>query len=164
MADPFMGYRRASKGWRADPVAAVHPMIVFGAGEHLTPAFARKHNITHVVNCAFDEDSPAWFRTAHPRAYACMDAVDSLNADITKWFPKFEAAMDAFLMNRASRTVFVHCQCGINRSGFLTLMYACKKFGYTFDGAVRCILKQRPCALTNPAYMRQARAFVKNLA
>ena len=53
--------RRNSKGWHADPPARVHPKILVGAGSFLTPEFAREHQITHVINCAFPEDCPSWW-------------------------------------------------------------------------------------------------------
>lgn len=163
MADSLLGYRRNSRGWQQDPVASVHPLILFGAGETLTPEFVKKYSITHVVNCAYPEDSPSWFSSAFPEKYECLYAEDSLTEDIIKWYPRFECVMNTFLRSSDVMKIYVHCQCGINRSGFLTLIYICKKFGYTFDLVVRAILKQRPCALTNPTYMIQAKEYIKNL-
>jgi hypothetical protein len=164
MADSLLGYRRNSQGWQKDPVASVHPLILFGAGETLTPEFVKKYGITHVINCAFPEDSPSWFSSKFPENYECLCAVDSLDEDITRWYSQFEFVMNNFLRSRDATKIYVHCQCGINRSGFLTLIYICKKFGYEFDLAVRSIVKQRPCALTNPSYMIQAREYIKNLS
>lgn len=161
MVDRWLGYRRHSKGYDKDPTAIVHPRILFGAGEFLTPEFVKTHNITHVINCAYNEDSPKWFRHTFPEKYHCIGADDSLNANILSWYPEFKFVMDTFLKEPDSKKVYVHCQCGINRSGFLTLLYICLVFGYDVDSAIRMILKQRPCALTNPVYMKQTVEYIK---
>jgi len=159
--DRFSGIRRMSKGWNMEPPARLHPKIIFGSGKDLTPQNVDKYKITHVVNCAFDKDSPTWFRQKYPNNYVCLNAEDYLQVDIRKWYSKFETVMDKFRTDPTSGTIYVHCQCGINRSGFLTLMYICKKFHYPFDIAVNAILRQRPCALTNPTFMKQAQEFLK---
>lgn len=56
--------RRNSKGWHKDSPARVHPKILVGAGSSLTPEFAKEHQITHVINCAFDVDCPSWWNRA----------------------------------------------------------------------------------------------------
>jgi protein-tyrosine phosphatase len=121
----------------------------------------KKYNITHVINCAFDNDSPNWFRKQFPSQYVCLNAQDALNVDIRKWYRTFEDAMDTFRTDPTSGTIYVHCQCGINRSGFLTLMYICKKFHYPIETAIHAILRQRPSALTNSSFMKQAREFLQ---
>jgi hypothetical protein len=148
--------RRKSKGWVKDPPAFIHPRIMFGNGVALEQAdFVRKHEITHVINCAFDEDTAAWFRTAHPDKYAVINAVDDLNANILDWYPQFESHLTRFIQSEGSGTVYVHCQCGINRSGYLCVLYACKRLHYNYDDVVSSVLSQRPCALTNPNYRAQ---------
>lgn len=161
LMDRYIGIRRHARGWNVEPPARLHPKIIFGSGKDLTPLNVQKYGITHVINCAFDQDSPAWFRQQNPTRYVCLNAQDSLNVDIRQWYETFESAMDRFRTDPSSRTIYVHCQCGINRSGFLTLMYICKKFHYPFDVAINAILRQRPCALTNPAFMKQAQEFLK---
>jgi protein-tyrosine phosphatase len=153
--------RGHSLGWQHDPVASIHPNIIFGSGKMLTPEFALKKRITHVINCAQEEDSPLWFKEAFPNNYACMDAVDSLNADITSWYPKFSSTMTKFLNEPESQVIFVHCQCGINRSGFLVLLYGCLHLGYSLNDTIKSITRQRPCSLTNPAFRLQVSHFVK---
>jgi protein-tyrosine phosphatase len=161
--DYFLGYRRFSIGWKNDPPARIYTNILFGPGHYLTPEFVRKHSITHVINCAFEEHSPFWFRRDFPSKYHCIQAEDSEHVDITKWYPEFEAYMNRFLQEPNSKTIYVHCQCGINRSGFLCLLYACKKFNYSFDQSAKNILIQRPCALLNPAFKRQCKEYIKKL-
>jgi protein-tyrosine phosphatase len=161
--DKLTHYRLKSRGWQKDPPAKVHPSIFFGCGESLTPEFVNNNNITHVINCAFDDDSPSWFRQKNPFNYACIEALDNINSDIRNWFVVFESILDSYLTNSESKVIYIHCQCGINRSGFLTLMYICKKFGYTFENTVKSIIKQRPCALTNPSYYKQSEEYIKNL-
>ena len=77
--DEFAAYRRRSVGWISDPPAYIHPRILFGSGgPTLTPQFVNAYNITHVINCAFQDDSPEWFKTSFPNNYACLVAVDLL--------------------------------------------------------------------------------------
>jgi protein-tyrosine phosphatase len=161
--DYFAAYQKFSIGWKHDPPARIYTNILFGPGHYLTPEFVIKHSITHVINCAFEEHSPFWFRRDSPSKYKCIQAEDSEYVDITSWFPIFETYMNTFLQEPNVKTVYVHCQCGINRSGFLCLLYACKKFKYSFDQSAKNILIQRPCALVNPTFKRQCKEYIKNL-
>ena len=156
----WFSFRRMSKGWQNDPPVKLHTNIMFGPGMYLTPGFMKYHNITHVVNCAFDNDSPKWFREKYPDNYMCLEALDSLNEDIRKWYPKFEETVNSFLRDPDSKNIYIHCQCGINRSGFLALLFVCKKFKYSFKVASDIILKQRPCALTNSSYKQQVIEYI----
>ena len=153
-------YRRRSKGWQNDQPAYIHPRILFGAGIFIDETFMRKHEITHIVNCAFDEDSPKWFRLKHPKQYACIEADDSLDVNIVEWYDIFERTVNKFLQDPNSKSIYIHCQCGINRSGFLALLYACKRLGYVYSDVLDSILTQRPCALTNPAFHKQVRQYL----
>ena len=153
--DDAASYRRRSRGWQNDPPAYIHPRILFGSGIALDEVFIENHNITHVINCAFDEDSPKWFRTTYPKQYKCINALDNLTSNIVEWYPEFEETMQKFLSENGSKTIYVHCQCGINRSGFLCLLYACKKLRFDYNEVVKSILTQRPCALTNPSFRKQ---------
>ena len=155
MSDKWASYRRNSRGWMLDPPAKVHVSIMFGPGFMLSPTFVKENNITHVINCAYEEDSPEWFRTHNPTKYVCIEAEDTVSVNITDWFPKFETYMNKFLKEPDSNVIFVHCQCGINRSGFLTLLYCVKYFGYEYESTFKSILAQRPCALTNPVFPAQ---------
>jgi hypothetical protein len=162
--DEFASYRRRSVGWMRDSPAYIHPRIMFGAGGSvLTPELVRKYNITHIINCGFEDDSPGWFKTKFPNNYTCLNAVDSLDANILFWYPVFEKAMREFLGDHGSKTVYVHCQCGINRSGFLSLLYACTRLKYDFVEVVNSILTQRPCALTNQSYFRQVKEYCSSV-
>jgi protein-tyrosine phosphatase len=163
MDDCFRFYRQFTKGWQRDPPAKIHTNILFGSGKDLTPEFVQQHSITHVINCAFDEHSPIWFRNTFPANYHCIQAIDSNDVDITKWFPEFENCMNDFLQDSSVKTIYVHCQCGINRSGYLCLLYGCKKFHYTFDMMALTILYQRPCSLVNPSFRLQCFEYIKNL-
>jgi hypothetical protein len=128
---------------------------VFGSGVMLTPAFVQKHNITHVINCAYDPDSPEWFKLANPTKYKCLEADDSLTANIFNWYSEFENTLNMFMKDSGSQTIYIHCQCGINRSGYLILIYAGKKLGFGIRDVFKAVLQQRPCAFTNPAYRKQ---------
>jgi hypothetical protein len=159
----YQVYRRCSNGWQRDPPAKIYTNIIFASADHLTPRFVMANNITHVINCALEADSPEWFKSSNPEKYYCLNAIDSLDTNIVDRFGEFEYVMDKFIREPDSATVFVHCQCGINRSGFLSLLYGCKKFGYSYDEMVKIILKQRPCALTNYVFKAQCFDFVKKL-
>lgn len=159
--DPFPMYRRRSRGFMMDPPAKLHSKILFGAGFFLTPEFVKQHSITHVINCAFPNDTPSWVPTTFGNKYACLSAIDSPNADITTWYPTFETHMNSFLSSPDCTMVYVHCQAGINRSGFLSVLYCCRKFHYNYNMATRAALVQRPCALTNHAFHAQVQDYIK---
>jgi protein-tyrosine phosphatase len=159
--DPFMIYRRNSRGPCLDPPARVHPKIMFGPGFYLNNEFIEKYNITHILNCATDSVVPETVRENLGDKYFCINAEDSFNVDITSWFPIFEYKMDKFLRDSESKVVYVNCQMGINRSGFLTAMYASLKFGYEYEAVTRAILLQRPCALLNYVFNKQVHEYIK---
>ncbi len=161
--DPYAHYRRMSKGYSADPVARVHPNIMFGPGIYLSnPDFVKKNGITHVINCATWYDTNPNIPVQLGDNYTCLNAVDSTSVDITQWYPAFECSMDKYLRDNTCNIVYVHCQAGINRSGFLTVLYCCKRFGYDFDLLIKAILMQRPCALMNGVFNDQVKQRIKN--
>jgi protein-tyrosine phosphatase len=141
------------------PPAYFYPRILVGAGLAMSDMFAYKHNITHVINCAFDQDSPLWFRTKYPSRYVCLEAYDSPVHNILDWYPKFEATMHRFLQ-QGNGTVYVHCQAGMNRSAFLALTYVCKNFGLDMDATIKATLLQRPIMFQNPIFMNQVKEFI----
>ena len=144
-----------SQGWMRDPPAYIHPRILFGSGMALTAEFVEKHSITHVLNCATNQDCPTWFPTNYPKNYRCLNAIDSFDVNILGWYNSFETIIGAFLRDEGSKNIYVHCQCGINRSGFLCLNFMVKKLNVPLNDAIKAILKQRPCALTNPSFRNQ---------
>jgi protein-tyrosine phosphatase len=146
-------WRFNSRGYLKDPPAQHHPKILFGPGAYLTPEFAKQYNIKYVINCAQEEHSPTWFKTEFPENYVCLNAEDSESVQILKWYPKFSKSMNTFLEGKGC--VYVHCQAGINRSGFLYLAYLCLEHKYNIQVLEKSIIKQRPCALTNKAFRKQ---------
>jgi hypothetical protein len=134
--------------------AWVYPNICLGAGASLTPFFVNTNRVTHVINCAYSENSPAWFRRSYPSRYAQLDAHDSIQVKILDWYPAFETAMRTFL-RAPNAVVFVHCQAGINRSAFLLLYFMCKNFGLDFPTLLAAVRKQRPQICQNPAFMEE---------
>lgn len=142
-----------------DPPAWFHTRILVGPGAYLTPIFRVTHNISHVINCAYEADSPAWFRNKYPDNYECLNAPDSIDADIRNWFPQFERAMKMFL-REGNDVVYVHCAAGMNRSASLALAYVCKNFHLPMDAMIRTTQRQRPCMFQNPVYMNQVRELV----
>lgn len=153
--DDFASYRRKSRGWTKDPIANIHPKISIGPGFLLTEEFVKKYDIGYVINCADPNDSPEWFRKQFPDKYVCIGAKDTLDSNIIDWYPMFEEAMNTGLSSKDCIRVYIHCQCGINRSIFLSILYVCKKLQYTYNSLVKAIMYQRPCAMTNYAYRKQ---------
>lgn len=139
------------------PSARIHPCILIGPGEFLTEKYAETEEITHVINCAYQEDSPSWFKQKYPERYCCLGAHDNLETSIIKWYPEFKKNMKSFLQEKDSKTIFIHCQCGINRSAFLALMFVCESFHFSFEKTMKDILSQRPCALTNKSFKTQVK-------
>jgi hypothetical protein len=143
------------------PPAWFYTRILVGPGQFLTPSFAAKYGITHVINCAMDEYSPQWFRKRHPTRYRVLNAIDSPEVNILTWYPRFEAALYQFLLE-SDGVVYIHCQAGMNRSGFLALAYVTKNFGVDLGGLVRAAKIQRPCILSNSVFMNQVKEFIYN--
>ena len=154
-------YRRNSKGWEKDAIAKVHSRIYMGSAKDVDLFTFSSLGITHAVNCAEDWVSNKWYLEECPEQYACIGALDHKTEDITKWYPEFQSVMNKFLVNPNCNSIYVHCECGINRSGFLLLMYLCIKFGMSPEVVATNILKQRPCALTNPSFRVQAIDYIK---
>ncbi len=153
-------YTRNSKGWMNDPIAVVYPRIYLGSAVHVTPSNVHKYNITHIINCAGEEYSVPWFKLTRPDNYETIGAEDSLEFDITSVYPKFEKTMNKFLADPVCGSVFVHCQCGINRSAFLLLMYMIKKFRFDIEMVVKHILIQRPCCFRNSSFRKQVTEYI----
>lgn len=143
----------------ACPPAWFYPRVLVGAGMALTVPFAYKHNITHVINCASEEDSPIWFRKRFPDKYVCLNAIDSPQVNILAWYEAFEEWMHHFL-RQGDGTVYVHCQAGMNRSGSLALAYVCKNFGLDLDTTIQATRLQRPILFQNSVFMDQVRKFI----
>jgi len=154
-------YRRNSKGWKLDPLAKIHPRIIVGSAESVDLYTVSQNNITHIVNCAEAWVTSDWFESEFPDKVVCIGALDHRDEDITKWYPLFEESMNKFLANADCKTIYVHCECGINRSGFLTLIYMCLKFGYSIETVVKSMLIQRPCMFTNRVYRQQSIDYIK---
>jgi hypothetical protein len=141
------------------PPAWFHTRILVGPGAFVTPRFISDHNITHVINCASSFDSPAWYRIASPNTYVCLDAIDSPHHNILHWYPEFEHALHSFLRSNTG-VVYVHCQAGMNRSGFLALTYICKNFHMDPEITIPLLQRQRPCLFGNTVYRNQVKEFI----
>ena len=156
--------RARSRGYRYDPIACVYPRIYVGAGCQLTPEMANHNNITHVINCASLEHTPNWFLIQHPNRLVILNAIDSLDVQILDWYPAFERELQCFLRDPSCKNVYVHCECGINRSMFLSLAFVVDHFNIPFEIEAHSILFQRPCALTNTSFWAQVYEFSKSRA
>ena len=142
-----------------EPPAYFHTRILVGPGSFLTPHFAKRHNITHVINCAFDGECPIWWKIGHPDKYVCLNAIDSPFHNILNWYPEFESTMRAFL-REGNGVVYVHCQAGMNRSASLALAYVAKNFHQSVDVVKVLTLRQRPCMFQNTVFMNQVNEFI----
>lgn len=142
-----------------EPPAFFHTRILVGPGGFLDRTFATKHNITHVINCAFDMYSPAWWRTENPTKYKVLNAVDSATTNILHWYPEFEMTLHEFLRD-GTGVVYVHCQAGMNRSASLALAYSAKNLGMNLEELIASAKRQRPCLFQNRVFMDQVKQFV----
>ena len=142
------------------PPAYFHPRILVGPGAALTPPFVRKYGISHVINCAFPNDSPSWFRDVSPTRYVCLRAHDTAQHNILDWYPVFEETLQRFLRDTSDGVVYVHCQAGINRSAFLALTYVCRKFYGDGETELVALKRQRPCMFQNQVYRGQVLNFL----
>lgn len=156
-------YNRQSKGWASDPIAQVHPRIYLGCADDVDIFTFKSHKITHAINCAEKTYTNRWFKNEYPDRYECLEAEDSETFDITSVYPRFEATMNRYLADPACKNIYVHCQCGINRSAFLLAMYMCIKFHYTLETVVKNILLQRPCCFRNTTFRKQVVEYIKKL-
>jgi hypothetical protein len=143
------------------PPAWFYPRILVGPGCFLSPRFVSENTITFVINCAYDEDSPTWWRVSSPTRYVCLNARDSIYDNILVWYPAFEAAMQRGLRDLPGN-VYVHCQAGMNRSGCLALAYVCSHYQLPFESVVSATRLQRPILFQNQVFMNQVQEFIKN--
>jgi hypothetical protein len=147
-AQVFLHYNHKNGKFKEDNFYDKRPLLG-------VPAFVKKYEITHVINCAEDSDSPTWWRKSHPDKYYHIEAQDSLHSNILKWYPEFKAILKLYLQDPSSMTIFVHCQCGINRSAFLSFMYVCDVFKFPLKYTEVSVIKQRPCMMTNTEFRKQ---------
>lgn len=150
--------RRNTRGYEKDPFASVYPRIWIGAACQFTPKVAETYQFTHVINCAEPHHAPKFISSDR---VVSLSAIDHSDANILHWYPRFESVLDRFLRDPECRNVYVHCECGINRSAFLVLAYVVDHFGMPFHETAKALIEQRPCALTNPSFWRQVEAFAK---
>jgi hypothetical protein len=155
-------YHSVSRGPLIDSPAVFHPKIIVGSGSMMTPAFISRNTITHVINCAFPEHSPSWWRNRFPDQYVCLQAEDTLQRSILEWYPRFKEVLDTYLDDPLCRRVFVHCQMGVNRSAFLALTYVCERYHYPLRETMISTLKQRPCLYQNSRFLKDVSDLLNN--
>ena len=158
--EDFNLLRNNSRGYKRDPPVFFHPRILVGSGEFLTPEFSEKNDITHVINCAFEEHSPTWFKNLYPNKYYCLESEDSEDLNILDWYDEFKYTLKKFL--KESNNIYVHCQMGINRSAYLTLTYVCNEMNFPLYRTIITLLRIRPCMFQNKSYFYEVREFLTN--
>jgi hypothetical protein len=151
--------RSRSMGSFHDPTAFIFSRILVGDVLRLTESFTNNLKITHIINCA----GPKFNRILVPTEnFECIDAIDSESVKLfDTWYPKFKETMDRFLRDPKCINIYVHCQAGINRSAFLAIGYVVKTFGVPLERCVEKLARQRPCVLTNKAFLAQLKDFCK---
>jgi hypothetical protein len=145
----------------AYPPAFFYPKILVGPGCFLTQRFASDYDIAYVINCASINYTPAWFINRSPERFVCLNAIDSPDVNIMDWYPAFEEAIQRFL-REGKGTVYVHCQAGMNRSGFLALAYVCDHYQLPMNSVISGTRRQRPVLFQNKVFMNQVEEFIKN--
>ena len=143
------------------PPAWFYSRILVGAGQSLTRTLVANAKIGYVINCASDDMCPDWWKTNFPSRYVCLNAIDSPHVSILDWYPAFEAALQRFL-RMGSETVYIHCQAGMNRSGFLALAYVCKHYHLPMEDVIVATRRQRYVLFRNPVFMNQVKHFIEN--
>jgi protein-tyrosine phosphatase len=151
--------RPRSRGPFQDPNANPFSRIIVADANRLNNTFMDVFRITHVINCA----GPSNYRNKRSDdKYVCINAEDSIHVNLfDSWYAEFKEAMDRFLRDPTCINIYVHCQAGMNRSAFLTVAYIVKTFGVPLDRCVEKMVRQRPCVMTNPAFLNQLKDFVK---
>lgn len=139
-----------SMGYERDPICNPFPRLFVGDGKRLSKSFLKSLNVTHVVNCATNDACPLYIPS---KQYACIHAIDGTEP-IMKWYPKFKHVLDAFLTDPMCQNIYIHCQCGINRSVALTLAYVVRTYNVPVKTCFKKMLAQRPCILTNPSFLK----------
>lgn len=151
--------RPRSRGPFHDPVTSPFDRIIVGDAFRINPKFLAGYRITHVINCA---DPSLKVLNYYPDRYECIDAIDSEDINIfDTWYPKFKETLDRFLRSPNCINVYVHCHAGMNRSASLAAAYVVKTFRVPVDRCVERMVRQRPCVLTNRAFVQQLEDFAK---
>ena len=102
---------------------------------------------------------------------------DAYEADAYLWLPVFEGGNGkepdlawlkeavAFIaeQRQAGRTVYVHCQAGMNRSGAVLTAYLMHEHGWGVERALAFAQVRRPQIQPNPQLMRLLREYERTL-
>lgn len=151
--------RRRSKGFMLDPIANPCYRVLLGNCERMTPEFIKEKHITHVINCAEDLFAPEHVKI--PGRYVCMNARDTLTTQIFLHYPQFSETLKTFLKDPECENVYVHCQAGMNRSAFLVCAWLVMELDMSPIDAISRIVEERPCVMTNLAFLQQLFEFAK---
>jgi protein-tyrosine phosphatase len=92
------------------------------------------------------------FKEKYPENYCCINAIDSYSVKILSWYSRFKVMLDIYMEEGMT---YVHCQAGINRSGFLVMAYLVFEKNFDAQSLEKMIIKKRPCALTNVSFRNE---------
>ena len=111
----------------------------------------KQHKITHVVNlcgeaCSID------YSTMKIRTLL-INALDSSDYDMTQHIKEVYNFVESARI--AGRRVYLHCQAGVNRSGFLITAYVMMHKNMPLVAAIKYCLKRRGMYLTNDNFLGQ---------
>lgn len=159
LQDILDSQRQRSRGPFYDPVTSPFDRIIVGDAFRINEKFLQAFNITHIINCA---DPSMRNLNYKPDRYVCINAIDSEDVNIIEtWYPAFKEALDTFLRSPYCLNVYVHCQAGMNRSASLAAAYVTKTFRVPIEQCIERMARQRPCVLTNRAFVKQLEEFAK---
>jgi dual specificity phosphatase 12 len=88
-----------------------------------------------------------WFQ------YHVFDVLDKEDHDITDVLVSAVPQIHEILNNGGG--VYVHCACGMSRSGSVAVAFIMDRTGLDFDEALYQVRKKRPIVLPNPSFQDQ---------
>eukprot|EP01006_Ploeotia_vitrea_P066796 TRINITY_DN95739_c0_g1_i1.p1 TRINITY_DN95739_c0_g1~~TRINITY_DN95739_c0_g1_i1.p1 ORF type:complete len:203 (+),score=18.72 TRINITY_DN95739_c0_g1_i1:26-610(+) len=120
--------------------------------------FIRKNGITHILNCAGEEQCKLT-KLVENVQYHVIDAEDDEEYNMLQHYDEAEQFITSGI--QAGGKVVVHCGAGVNRSVTLCVAYMVAHEGVNLMDAIIPIRHQRRIILLNPAFRRQLVNFAK---
>eukprot|EP01129_Flabellula_baltica_P016486 TRINITY_DN8794_c0_g1_i2.p1 TRINITY_DN8794_c0_g1~~TRINITY_DN8794_c0_g1_i2.p1 ORF type:complete len:381 (+),score=76.21 TRINITY_DN8794_c0_g1_i2:27-1145(+) len=92
--------------------------------------------------------------------YHIWDIRDDDNADITPFLDPSISIIDE--CRERGDGVYVHCACGMSRSGSVVVSYLMEKENMSFEDALHFVRMRRPIVLPNPSFQKQIKAWYES--